>query len=161
MQIHERLKQIRLYRRLSQEEIAGWLGITKQAYGRKERGEIGGFTLSDIELVLSKVEIDARWLFGQISGEIETADLRTASREYQYNDLVNEVRELRQNFGTAPRDDDPVAQRVRVNAPLREHVEMIQFLDAGILEKINVLVFGWLQGRKEAKGGHDADVKHA
>ena len=146
--IADRMRQIREYRKLSQETVASWFAVTKQAWGRKERGEIRGFSPDDFELYLKKTEIDARWLFGQMDGPIEDADLRVREREIHYDDLVSEVREMRQQLGDVAKDD-PVAHRVAINQTLREHVQMIQFLDASVLERINTLVYGYLQGRKD------------
>lgn len=161
MGIADRMRQIREYRKLSQETVAAWFDMTKQAWGRKERGEIRGFSPDDFELYLNKTEIDARWLFGQMDGPIEDADLRRREREIHYDDLVTEVREMRQQIGNVAKDD-PVAHRVAINQTLREHVQMIQFLDASVLEKINTLVFGYLQGRKDGDSERaSGERKHA
>jgi len=48
-------------------------------------------------------------------------------------------------------EEDPVAHHVIVNAPLREYVQMIQFLDGSMIEKMNRLVYGYLQGTRDAE----------
>ena len=74
MDILERFRKIRENRNLSQEDVSGWYKLKKQARGAKERGEIAGFSLMDIQLYIEKMEIDARWLFGQIDCPIGKAD---------------------------------------------------------------------------------------
>lgn len=149
MSIAERMRRIREYRGLSQETVAAWFKMSKQAWGRKERGEIKGFSPDDFGLYLKKTEIDARWLFGQMSGPIEDADLRSHRTDVKYDDLVLEVRQMRQQIGETSKDD-LVAHRVAVNQTLREHVQMIQFLDASVLNRITAMVYGYLQGQRDA-----------
>ncbi len=147
-QIGERLKDIREYRGLSQSTVAEWFDMTKQAWGRKERGEIKGFSPDDFVIFLEKTQVDARWLFGQMEGPIQDADLRTRRDEPKYGELVQQIKELRDQVGATSKDD-PVAHRVAINQSLREHVQMIQFLDAGMINKINIMVYGYLQGNKD------------
>jgi len=141
--IHGRLKRIREYRGLSQADVARLLGVSKQAWGRKERGEIDGFGPADFELLLRETEIDARWLFGQMEdAPIEKADLRTAAPQSNYTDLVNQISELKRMY--TPTDDDPLVEKVRVSAPLREIVDQIKNLEGGKLAEIKAMLFAYL-----------------
>lgn len=151
-----RLREIREYRHLSQEQVAEWFGITKQAWGKKERGESDGFSPKDFETILKKTDIDARWLFGQVpeGTPIQEADLRNKKNEYSYSDLVAEVREIKQTY--QPAEKDPLLSKVRISAPLRETIEQIQHLDASKLGEIKALIFAYLyqqnSSAREKKG---------
>ena len=152
--VTERLIEIRKYRNMTQGDFADMVGITRQAWRRKEKGEVAGFSPEDFERILSATKIDARWLFGQMDGPIENADLEKQHEQLQkYHDvdeLVSTVREMATQYGKSA-DVEPVAHRVSVNQTLRDHVQMIQFLDSSMLEKINTLVYGYLQGKRESE----------
>lgn len=120
-----RLKQLREYRRLSQDTVAGWMGISKQAYGKKERGESDGFSLKDFETVLSETEIDARWLFGQRAGPIEDADLRLnkndADEAHGVAEMLREYRTIKDSTDS----QDSVIKRIRQDDELRSLIELL------------------------------------
>lgn len=76
--------------------------------------------------------------------------------------MASEVRELRQELPSKIRGaeiDDPVAHRVSVNRDLRKIVDMIQYLDGGMLGKINAMICGQLEGRRDSDYGDS--TKHA
>lgn len=149
MDIGERLKQIRKYRGLSQDGVAAWFGIKKQSWGAKERGEIGGFSLADIQLFLEKTQIDARWLFGQMEGPIEEADLRLRGPEKTLTQqMIEEIQELRKR--TRPlKELDPLAERVVTDTELRRLLEVLIRKRAHFPR-----ILGYLDGLDE--GGREA-----
>lgn len=142
--IGDRIRQIRKYRGLSQDDVAGWFGIKKQSWGAKERGEIAGFSLADIQLFLEKTQIDARWLFGQIDVPIEEADLRLRGPEKTLTQqMIEEIQELRKR--TRPlKELDPLAERVVTDTALRHLVELL-VRRRGSFERIE----GYLEGLEE------------
>lgn len=122
--VREKLKRIREYRGRSQEDFARLLGIGQQAYSKKERGDSDGFSPEDFAKILQDTQIDARWLFGQMEGEIEAADLRLRPAPEEQTDMISfmrEFREIRQN--TASRD--ALAARLQSDFELRDCVEKI------------------------------------
>lgn len=160
MGIHERLKKIREYRNYSQDFIAKQLSMTKQAWGRKERGEIDGFSPDDFEKFLKITEIDARWLFGQMGdAPIEEADLRVKHPQENYADLVREVSELKELY--KPREEDPLVEKVRINERLREIVDQIKNLEGNTLSEIKAMIFAYLYHDSKLEKGVDSGRKHA
>ena len=154
--VRDRIKEIREYRHISQEEIAGWLGVSKQAWGKKERGEVDGFSPEDFKVILENTQIDARWLFGQLPDgtPIQEADLKIRKEEYSYSKFVAEVRELAEEY--KPAEKDPLFSRIRSNTALREIVEQIQYLDAIKLSEIKACIFGFLFTGKQKEEKRDA-----
>jgi transcriptional regulator with XRE-family HTH domain len=122
---HLKIIEIRKYRGLSQKEVASWYGITAQSWGAKEKGETAGFSPADLALFVQKTEIDARWLFGQIDCRIEEADFRLHRPEQSLmREMTDEVRALRKL--TKPlKDIDPIAEKVMVDAQLRQICEVL------------------------------------
>ena len=123
MDVHEKLIRIRKYRNLTQLECAGWFRLSASSYGRKERGKEGGLGPGQIQLFLDNTQIDARWLFGQLDGPIEEADLRLRGPEKSLTQqMIEEIKELRKH--TRPlKELDPLAERVISDLELRRLVE--------------------------------------
>lgn len=118
------MKEMREYRHQSQEDFAAILGVSKQAYGKKERGESDGFSPDDFEKLLEKMEIDARWLFGQIQGPIEASDFRITggkSDAAEMKEFLNEYRDFKKTLST----NDYVCERIKTDPELRECVELL------------------------------------
>ena len=144
----DRLIEIRKYRRLTQEEVANWFGMSKQGWQKKEAGKITGFDLHDIGLFLEKTGIDARYLFGKIN-RIEDADLLSQrNKSINYEDLYQKINDL-ENKILPVKDKDPIAYRVSINEPLRKLVSKIQYLDAHMIEKVDVLITGFLAAQTD------------
>jgi transcriptional regulator with XRE-family HTH domain len=72
--IFERIKRVRKERKLTQKDVADWFGISDASYGRKEKGQEGGFGPAEIQTFIEKTRVDARYLFGQLD-VWEEADL--------------------------------------------------------------------------------------
>lgn len=124
--VRDRLKVIRKYRGVAQEKIAEWVGISKQAWGKKERGEIDGFSPEDFQIILEKTDIDARWLFGQMGNTpIEQADLRiksdTSEDQTAIAEMIREYKQLKEQY----KDRDSLTERVQSDFELRECVELL------------------------------------
>lgn len=74
--VFERLKDIQKRRDLKNKQIAEWYPkFGAAAFGRKSKGEEGGFGLREIKKFLDETEVDAAYLFDQIE-DFEEADLR-------------------------------------------------------------------------------------
>jgi len=101
------------------------VGISDRAWGKIERGETKSLSFSDIEKLLLNTQIDARWLFGQIQGPIEEADLRLRGPEKALTQqLLEEVQELRKR--TRPlKELHPLAEKVLTDLELRRLVEKL------------------------------------
>jgi transcriptional regulator with XRE-family HTH domain len=65
MDFGTRIKKLREYLNLSQEEFGDSLGIKKSHVSGVERG-VGGLTYEKIKLIINTYKVDARYLFGQI-----------------------------------------------------------------------------------------------
>lgn len=107
MNVFERLKKIRKYRELTQEDMAKVFKISGASYGRKEKGSEGGLGPAEIKLFLEKTQIDPRYLFG-LTDDIEEADLvkNPVSRS-----LREEIQGLKEAFNKKIPDtekDDPL-----------------------------------------------------
>jgi transcriptional regulator with XRE-family HTH domain len=123
--IYSRIRDAREYRRLSQAECAAWLNIGQSLYGKKEKGTAGGLDSRQLQMLLGKMEIDARSLVGQLDGPIEQADLRLYPPEKALTErLLEEIQELRKR--TRPlKELDPLAERVVSDLELRRLVEKL------------------------------------
>lgn len=145
--VRERIKQIREYRHISQETMASLVGVTKQAWGRKERGEIDGFSPEDFAKILDATAIDARWLFGQMGNEpIESADLRVPHRPddqaIQVAELLAEYRATKEQYSRR----DSLAERLQQDVELREFVELM-VENRGLVGEVRGFVRGLLHER--------------
>lgn len=158
MGLTERLKRIREYRHLSQETMAEWLGITKQAWGRKERGEIAGFSIEDLATVLQKTDIDARYLCGQID-RIEDADLTNPLKpEMDLSaELLHEIRELRK-LKAPTSSEDKILHRVRVSERLYDFVKKVAYLDPPVLQRLDDMVSGFLWAKESTEDEREEKV---
>ena len=55
--------------------MARLLEIGQSSYSQKERGIEGDLSPQQLEKILHEIQIDTRWLFGQVDTPIEEADL--------------------------------------------------------------------------------------
>lgn len=69
MKIHEKLKIIRLFKGLSQEEMAEKLGYSINGYTKIERGEVD-VNFSKLEKIAEVMEVDLQKLLGLNEGNI-------------------------------------------------------------------------------------------
>ena len=69
----------------------------------------------------------------------------------QLENLVNRLKMLEAKVRPGS-EIDQLANRVSVNATLRKVVQKIAYLDAGMLEKIDTMVYGYVMGREDEKG---------
>jgi transcriptional regulator with XRE-family HTH domain len=69
MKIHEKLKAIRLFKGLSQEEMAERLGYSINGYTKIERGEVD-LNFTKLEKIAEVMEIDLQKLLGLNEGNI-------------------------------------------------------------------------------------------
>jgi transcriptional regulator with XRE-family HTH domain len=164
LSIFSRIKQIATYRNLPQTEIGTWFGISPAAWGKRERGESKGFPLDELQTFLEKTQIDARWLFGQIEGPIEEADLRLRGPEKSLiQQLAEEVKELRKR--TRPlKELDPLADRIVNDVVLKRIVEKMIRKRASLHQVegyIDGLEAGLADGKKEATLEEDSKKENA
>ena len=142
MDIIERIKIARKYRGYSQAEMAELFDIAPASWGRKESGKIAGFSPKDFTIFLKKVEIDARWIFGQVEGPIEDYDLRDRPVQYVSREdiflLTEELKELR----TRNRSEDSLVNSIQLDLQLRKLVHKLMNIPENLYEKIE----GYLDG---------------
>lgn len=69
----EKIIMVRKHRNYSQSQMAELLGITQASWGRKESGKIHGFSFDDISKILNFLNVDSRWIFGQLDCSMEDA----------------------------------------------------------------------------------------
>ena len=145
--IGTRIKKLRKYLDLSGEELGAVLGIKKNAVSMIENDN-RGLSHQQIQRIVDQYKIDPRYFYGLI-GSPEEADLNNNNnRAKGYDDLVNEIQELRKQV-KKPEEIDPIAERVMINAKLRDLVSMVQFLDGNIIERINAVVYGYMARLRE------------
>lgn len=124
--VRERMRIVREERGLSQDTVAEWFGISKQAYGKKERGEADGFSPEDFAVFVEKTEIDARWLFGQL-GDIPFSggDLRISKPRDSDVDTIAKMAEEYRRIEEQRSKRDWVAEKVTTDPELRSAVELL------------------------------------
>ena len=141
MNTTERLKAARQYRNISQKQIADLLKITSQSYSAKERGISAGFSPDDLSMIINFLEIDARWIHGQISCDIVEADLKMKKYTGDSEEIAQLLDELK-SLKLKKSDIDPVSHRVSIDNNLRKVVDKINKLDRKHWEKIETFVDG-------------------
>jgi transcriptional regulator with XRE-family HTH domain len=142
----ERMKEIRKHARKSQDDFACWLGISKQAYGKKERGESDGFSVGDFVKILEETKIDARWLFGQIKGPVAGADLTISN-----GDAVSDIREVVSEYRVwkdSLSKKDSLSQRIMSDPELLECVELL-LANRSMVSRVTGYVEGHVDEKKE------------
>lgn len=141
----ERIKKIRQYLDLRQEDFADVIGVKKSAVSMIEKS-LRNLSVDHIQRLLEKYNINPQYFFGLIDSP-EEADMSKEKAEPTYTDLVNEVREIKRKV--RPIDDiDPDAKWVMMKPEIRQIVKRIRFLDANALRAIDGLIYGYM--------GHDA-----
>lgn len=150
--IRDRLRALRKYRGVAQEEIASWLGISKQAWGKKERGEINGFSPEDFKIILENTAIDARWLFGQLGDTpIEQADLRISKTTSVDQNTISEMLEEYKHLKEGYKDRDSMTERLQQDHELRKCVDLL-IMHRGQVGR----VIGYIDRINEEKGNFDS-----
>ncbi|HUX49676.1 MAG TPA: helix-turn-helix transcriptional regulator [Spirochaetia bacterium] len=152
MELSERFRKARTYRKLSQDNVATELGISRAKVSALET-DGRGITYETVKQFSVKLRFDVRWFFEQLE-TLEEADLdrRGASLgESTLERIENELKELRAaQYTKGPGErPDQVVDRVRVNAKLHDIVEKLAFLDATVLEKIDGVIHGYLAGKRD------------
>jgi len=92
LQIFDRIRRVRKYRELTQDDVAKWFKISGASYGRKEKGKEGGFGPGELQIFVEKTNIDARYLFGQIDS-LDRADL-TLAHPTDAGKELSEIKEI-------------------------------------------------------------------
>jgi len=126
--------------------------MSDRAWGKVERGETKSLSFDNFQLFLEKTQIDARWLFGQMEGPIEEADLRLRGPEKTLTQqMIEEIQELRKR--TRPlKELDPLAERVVTDEALRRLVELL-IRRRSYFERIRGYLEGIEEGSREAGEG--------
>lgn len=149
----DKIRLARKSRGYSQEDIAKAIGRDQSYISKLEKQQIDGGIKGDELLVIAKLlQFDPFAFSDEMT--LEEGDLRTRTNDSALSALTRRIDELSARV-TPTKDQDPIAERVMVNHALREHVQLVQFLDARMLEKISAMVYGYLQGqRDDDKGNH-------
>jgi transcriptional regulator with XRE-family HTH domain len=159
MTFGERVKKLRNHLGYTQEDFAQKLELKKSYISNVENGDRTLSTQS-IQTIVSEFNVDARWFFGQLDS-VEDAVLAdgeaptTENLMHRLNALESKVR--------GPQEDDPLAEKVRINQPLRELVEMVQFWDGNMIRRFRDIAYGFLTGKEygDDQKGVDSGRKHA
>jgi transcriptional regulator with XRE-family HTH domain len=140
---------------LSQGEVAFLLGIKQQTYSKREKPRARAFSPDDLAKIVQRLGIDARWIFGQIDGPVEAADLKVAG--------AGEIVELREVLAEhhawkeSLSKDDRLAQRIHSDPELEECIEVL-IANRGLISR----VMGYLDGRlEERKAGAESTAIEA
>lgn len=167
MTVFERIKAVRRARNLSQEEVASWFSVSKQSYGRKERGIEGGFGPGEIALFLERTQVDARYLFGQIDS-FEEADLRNKESASKIDQLLSQAAMVQAKLEKVERRVEPpkgasrLAERIAANAELQALLDLVQFWDGMMLRRFTDVAYGYVSGKRDgrAENQQDKDVQN-
>ncbi len=135
MTVFERIVYARKQREITQKTVAGWLGITDASYGRKERGKEGGMGPAEIEMLIERLQVDARFIFGQVDSW-EQADLTNPNRE-NVDRKVLEAIDARLGATNGDKELQKLIERLRVNGKLREHTERLALEPGDLIEKVD------------------------
>jgi hypothetical protein len=121
------------------------MGISQQAYGKRERGGADGFSPDDLAEFAVRTAIDARWLLGQIEGPIEDADLRRNPENMVSAFELFRREAARLEEAKKDASGDPLAHRVMIDQVLRGLVEKIARLDRRTMQELDVK-FSFVEG---------------
>ena len=138
------LREVRKYLKLTGPEFGDAVGLSKQAVSMIETGN-NKPTFDLMRSIYEKWSIDPRYWFGMYE-DVREADLSKERSKPDYEQLVGEIRDLRRHVAPI-KSIDPLAERVMINAKLRDLVSRLQYLDAGMLDQIGALVFGYMAAK--------------
>lgn len=88
-----RVKSLRKAKRLTQEDLACWLGVTNPTFSAKERGAVA-FSGHDIQILCNKLNTSPNFLFGWASEHAKReAEIRNELDRVRrkMNDYFNEI----------------------------------------------------------------------
>jgi len=132
MKIHEKLKAVRLFKGLSQEEMAEKLGYSINGYTKIERGEVD-LNFTKLEKIAEVMGIDLQKLLGLNEGNIfnflENCNNHTNMAMVQGNIFLSEARcvhELEKAHLLLEQKDKQIEYLTQQNADLREMVNLLK-----------------------------------
>jgi transcriptional regulator with XRE-family HTH domain len=152
-----RFRNLREYLRKTQPELAKELGISKQTISAIE-SEGRGLTRERIQVICDRYGVDARYFFGQLEAP-EEADISKRGDVpglSQTEALRREIADLKKSVRPIEKLDQ-IAERVMINQPLHDLVEMIQFWDAATIRRFQDIAYGFISGKNFAR--EDPTVK--
>lgn len=147
MTFGERVRKIRNHLGMSQEDFAGRLGLKKAYISNVENGDRTLSTQS-IQSLIDEYGIDARWFFGQLDS-VEDAVIKEGSVPTTEN-MMKKLESLELKI-KGPDMNDPLVEKIRINRPLRELVQLVQFWDANMLRRFRDIAYGFIQGEEYAE----------
>ena len=153
-----RLREVREHIGLTGQQFGEKIGLSKQQVSLLEKAE-RDLTAQHILLIYQAFHIDPRFFFGML-GTVADADLSESYEAPTTENLLKRLSDLEDKVRPA-QDSDPVAHRVTVNAPLRDLVRRIMYLDATLLEKIDAFIQGFLISQSNSKKGSAARTSEA
>jgi len=153
-----RLREVREHIGLTGQQFGEKIGLSKQQVSLLEKAE-RDLTAQHILLIYQAFHIDPRFFFGMLES-VADADLSESYEAPTTENLLKRLSELEDKVRPA-QDSDPVAHRVTVNAPLRDLVRRIMYLDATLLEKIDAFVQGFLVSQSNTKGNSPVRISEA
>jgi transcriptional regulator with XRE-family HTH domain len=141
-----RIRTLRNHLGLSGEQFGARVGMTKSNVSMTERGE-RQVSAQLVDTICREFSVDPRFFFGGVDKPEDAIGEVTQTNTQSIIERLQSI-----EAKVAPGDvHDPVAYRVSVRRPLRDLVSKLADLDDEVLEKVDTMVYGYLQGRRDVQ----------
>lgn len=97
MQVHERIRTLRLSKNYTQEYMAEKLGIDIANYGRLERGSTK-ITLERFEKIAEILSVSLYEIIGKVGDDLSSEKLLLEKSNQLLEDILNEIKNLKQKL---------------------------------------------------------------
>lgn len=152
MEIGEKIRAVREYRKLTGEEFGKPLAVSRANLSQIENGKRHAST-ELLYLICQSYDIDARFFFDQLD-DVKHADLMHKDAPTAEN-MMRKLEELERKV-KPPEDIDPLAYRVTIDAELREVVEILAYRDGTTKRRIRDHIAGWISSIDVIARGSDS-----
>ncbi len=150
-----KIKRLREYKELNQEDLAKAIGALKSHISNIENDK-GSISFEKLGLIVSKYNMDARYFFDQIDSP-EEADLSRRGADIKISPMERLEKKLdRVSERIIPITKlDPLAEKVMNKPELRDLIEMIWQWEPEQLRRFSDIAFGWIaKGRETTHRDH-------
>jgi len=140
------LKEARKSRGKSQAVLAVIIGADQTYISKLEKDKIqGGIKGDELLKIARELKYDPYVFLGEMS---------FAEGDLGHRKRIDEVKALRETINRLekkiklPEKLDPIAERVMINQPLHDLVELIQFWDATMIRRFMDIAYGFVTGKQ-------------
>lgn len=146
MDFGERVRTLREHLKLTGQRFGDRIGMSRSNVSMIENGD-RQVSAQLVQNICDTFGVDPRYFFGGIERPEDAIGTVTKTNTQSIIDRLDRIERK-----VAPGDfHDPVAYRVSVRRPLRDVVSKLADLDDEVLEKVDVLLYGYIQGRAESQ----------